>query len=223
MTTDLSALIKANSIGGSQLSDATLGYMWIPVDWDSVRTDGGVAPDTVYGAGAWSFGADNSPDCNYQGTEPAYKVFGFDADQGSTGDDSVWCNFICPSNYKDDTMELYLYGFHLDDDGAYTDSIIIRGSVYALGVLDTTSHLWENGTAMTGYTGILNYTGPGGDATSDSILFRFNLDPEVTNLDAGDLIRVLIYFDETRCDLDTGGSRFYVIGMLVTWDIADVP
>ena len=82
--------------------DATLGEMWFWVDWDSGAT--AVAPK-IPGVG-WQFGADNYPLCVMMGTEPAYKCFGFDADGGTSGDDSVWVSFHCPSNYKDDTMEL---------------------------------------------------------------------------------------------------------------------
>jgi len=220
-TQDRSSAIGPAVIGGVQMVDATLGYLWIPVDWDSIASTGST-PNGIKGAGAWSLGADNQPLGEVKGTEPGYKVFSFDAYTGTDGDDSVWVNFMCPANYKDDTMELYLLGFHLEDAGVFTDSIVIGGSVEALCATDTTKSLWESGTAMTKWADILTYTGPGENATSDSILFSFNLDPEVEDLDSGDLIRVLIYFDEDRCDLGTD-EEFYIIGLYVTWDILDVP
>jgi len=75
-TSDRSAAIGPGVIGGNQMYNATFGELWIPVQWDSGAT--AVAPSVP--GGPWAFGADNYPLCVLIGTEPAYKVFGFDAD-----------------------------------------------------------------------------------------------------------------------------------------------
>jgi len=218
-TSDRSAVLGPGIVGGAQLTDATLGELWIPVQWDSGAT--AVAPAVP--GGPWSFGADNYPLCVLIGTEPAYKVFGFDADGGSSGDDTVFVSFPCPANYKDDTMEIFLYIFHMDDNGAITDSLVIGGSVavFATASTDSTVDIWDTGTAMTAYADVIGISGPGSDTSADSMLHIINLDPEVVDIDPSDWIKVMIYFDESRCDLDSG-EECYLYAIRVTWDVADV-
>lgn len=205
--------IVAGTMGGEEMYDATLGEMWIPVDWDS----GGATATGLWSSGAWNFGADNFPTMDWSGTEPAFKTLGFDAGAGSV-DDSAWVSFMCPANYKDDTMELYLYGFHLDDTSPITDSLVIQGTVNAITAGDLTN-MWADGTAMTAYADVLtnvSYT----SGTTDSCLHIFNMDPEVENIDAGDWVNILFYVDESRSDL---ASDFFIFAVRVTWDIKDTP
>ena len=51
-----------------------------------------------------------------------YTVFGFDAD-ATDDDDIAYLTFVCPDDYETDSMELFLYWYHLDADGAATDSV----------------------------------------------------------------------------------------------------
>ena len=227
-TSDRSAAIGPGVIGGGQMVDATFGEMWIPVDWDSAMSDGGVAADYVRGAGPWQISsfANNCVVCTYAptpvGGDFPFKVFGFNAYASDT-DDSVCVTFPCPANYKDDTMELYLYFFHLDDDGAHTDTVACwDGTVKVVGATDSTTSIFAAGTGMTSVAHKAAYSGPGGDATSDSLLFITNLDPEVVDIDSGDLIRIYLWNDASRSDLDSG-EEVYLIGILVRWDILDVP
>ena len=226
-TSDKSAVLGPGVVGGGQLTDATLGELWLPVEWDSIFTDGGVAASAVKGAGPWSLSSftSNQVVTGYfpaaVGGDFTFKTFGFEAD-GSGTDDSVCVSFPCPANYKDDTMELYLYFFHLDDDGAYTDTVACwDGSVSVTGATDSTVSVFSAGTAMTSVPHYATYTGPGGDTTSDSLLFIANMDPEVVDIDPGDFIRIYLWNDVTRSDLDSG-EEVYLIGILVRWDIADV-
>ena len=227
-TSDRSAAIGPAVIGGVQMVDATFGEMWFPVTWDSIFTDGGVAAAAVKGTGVWSLSSftSNQVVTGYfpapVGGDFSYTCFGFEAD-GSGTDDSVCFSFPCPANYKDDTMELYLYFFHLDDDGAYTDTVACwDGSVAVIGSTDSTVSISPTGTGMTSVPHYATYTGPGGDATSDSLLFIANMDPEVVDIDPGDLIKIYLWNDVTRSDLDSG-EEVYLIGIRVTWDILDTP
>lgn len=223
-TQDRSAAIGPAVIGGVQMVDATFGEMWIPVDWDSIAS-GGTTVNAVRGSNPWGLTITQKPDCNYQPASGKFqfKVMGFDADAGSTGDDSVYCVFPCPANYKDDTMELYLYWFHLDDNGAHTDIVTWDGTLQVSGATDSTvSFLSTAGTGLTAVAHTCTYTGPGGNASADSILFITNLDPEVVDIDAGDLIRLLLWVDESASSLDSG-EKAYLLGILVRWDILDTP
>lgn len=224
-TSDRSKAIGPGVIGGVQMYDATFGEMWIPVDWDS----GGAVATTIRGSGAWSISnyASNQPICGYfpagaSGNFPM-KVFGLEAD-GSGTNDTVAVRFTCPANYKDDTMELYLYWFQLDDNSAKNDTVSFDGTVQAVGgaPIDTATSIFAGGTAMTLVPIPMSYTGPGSDATPDSLLFITNLDPEVEELDSGDLITVYLWCDVSRSHLDTG-EEVYLMGILVRWDIADTP
>lgn len=227
-TKDRSSVLGPAVVGGVQMVDATFGELWIPVDWDSITTSAGDNPDKVRGSGAWSLSAStNTPVTGYfpaagTGNFPI-KVFGFEAD-GSGTDDTVAVRFVCPDNYKDDTMELYLYWFHLDDDAAMNDTVSWAGSIKPVNnaSIDSTTSIFAAGTSITRVQTPMKYTGPGSSATTDSLLYITNLDPEVTNLDDGDLITVYIWCDVDRSHLDSG-EEVYLIGVLIRWDILDVP
>lgn len=229
-TSDRSAAIGPAVIGGVQMVDATFGELWIPVDWDSIMTDGGVSDNYVRGSGAWSFSG-NTANNPVTGFFPAIgtgnfpiKTFGFEAD-GSGTDDTVAFRIICPANYEDNTMELYLYWFHLDVDAAVNDTVSWAGSVKAVSWAgtDTTTTIFASGTAMTRVQEPMAYTGPtASQAYTDSLLWVTNLDPEVTELDPGDLITIYLWCDVDRSHLDSG-EEVYLIGVLVRWDIASTP
>jgi len=228
-TSDRSAAIGPAVIGGVQMVDATFGELWLPVEWDSVRTDGGVAPDIVRGAGAWQISSftSNQVVTGYfpspVGGDFPFATFGFEAD-GSGTDDSVCVTFVCPANYKDDTMELYLYWFQLENTSSVGDSIVWDGTVKATNTasIDSATSIFAAGTGMTSVATAMDYSGPGSDTTPDSLLYITNLDPEVTDLDPGDLIRIYLWADVSRCDLGTG-EEVYLIGVLIRWDILDTP
>jgi len=229
-TSDRSAAIGPAVIGGVQMVDATFGELWLPVEWDSLFTDGGVSPSAARGSGAWSFSGftSNNPVTGYfpaiGNSNFPMKTFGFEAD-GSGTDDTVCVRFICPANYKDNTMELYLYWFHLDVDAAKNDTVSWAGSIKAISWTgtDTTATIFDAGTAITRVQEPMAYTGPSASqAYTDSLLWVTNLDPEVTELDPGDFITVYLWCDVDRSHLDSG-EEVYLIGMLVRWDIADTP
>ena len=229
-SSDRSAVLGPGIVGGGQMVDATFGEMWFPVEWDSIFTDGGVSAAAVVGAGPWqltSF-ASNQVVTGYfptaVGGDFSFKTFGFEAD-GSGTDDTVCVTFTCPANYKDDTMELYLYWFHLDVDAAVNDTVSWDGTIKAISFAgtDTTASIFDAGTAMTMVQEPMPYSGPtASQAYTDSLLWVTNLDPEVTNLDPGDLIRVYLWCDVDRSHLDTS-EEVYLIGILVRYDILDVP
>ncbi|MFX0209377.1 MAG: hypothetical protein ACFFDT_25560 [Candidatus Hodarchaeota archaeon] len=229
---DRSKVIGPQVIGGVQTYDATYGERWIPVDWDSIST-GGATPTTVVAAPPWSFTSfashNNLPVCDYFPTGASgnipLKVFGFEADSStSASNDSVALWFTCPANYQDDSMELYLYWFHLDDDGGVTDSSCWDGSVLAINTasIDSTTSIFDAGTGMDSVETRILYTGPGTHASTDSLLFITNLDPEVCEIDPGDLIRIILWANVSEFELDSN-EEVYLIGVLIRWDIADVP
>jgi len=213
--TDRSKVIGNAVIGNVQMYDPTYGEMWIPVDYDS-----GVGHVNL--GAPWATGADNAPQCSLYATEPLIKTLNFDGGGGSA-DDTVYVYFTCPANYKDDTMELYLYWFITENGAAVTDSIRWCGRMLPLNsaATDSTIDFWDSGTALTDVAEVLTYSGPGSDATADSLLHITNLDPEVANIDPGDLIKLMLYVDESRSGLAAGSVA--LIGMLVRWDILDVP
>ena len=106
-------------------------------------------------------------------------------------------------------MELYLYFYHLDDDGGAADVVVWDGTVDAIGSAET---LFGSGTAMTAVSTTCT--------ASDSSLYIANLDPEVETVASGDLIFVQIFADESACSLDSG-ERAYLIGVLVEWEAKD--
>ena len=195
--------LASTAIDGGVMLEATR-YAWFPVSADS----GSVV---LQGTGGWTLDASVPPNVVWTAatTKGSICAFGFDADGGSTGDDVVYLSFVCPDDYETDTMELYLYFYHLDDDGGAADVVVWDGTVDAIGSAET---LFGSGTAMTAVSTTCT--------ASDSSLYIANLDPEVETIASGDLIFVQIFADESACTLDSS-ERAYLIGVLVEWEAKD--
>ncbi len=191
-----------STIGGKQFVEPTR-QMWFPAAADSGSTSG-----VLNGTAGWVLDTSNPPNVVWSGSAGTGQIqaFGFDADGGSTGDDIAYLTFVCPEDYKTDSMELYLYWYHLDNDGAATDSVAWDGTVQAVG---SGEDLFAAGTGMTVVYTICSQ--------SDSALYITNLDPEVETIAAGDLITIKLFCDESTSQLDSG-ERAYLIGVLVEYE-----
>lgn len=205
LDTDLSALIKANSIGGAQFAEPN-AEMWFPVMADSTDSSG-----LSQGIGGWVLDGTNPPTAQeYSGTNGIIYAWGFEAD-GSGTDDQVFLTFPVPQDYEPDTGDIYLYWFHLDDDGAAADGVTWDGTVQAVGEGED---LFAAGTGMTAVEEIC--------AQSDSALYITGLDIEVEDIAAGDLLTLTIFCDVSASELDAGENA-HLIGVMFRWKRKDTP
>ena len=212
-TSDRSAVIGPAVIGGVQLVEATR-QIWFPASFDSCSTAG-----VLQGRGGYFLPSSNPASVTNQAN---FATFIFDAYSSDT-DDNLYLTFVCPDDYKTDSMELYLYWFHLDDDGAVGDSVCWDGTVQALAsaATDSGTSAFAAGTGMTAVYTNCAYSGPGSDATTDSLLYITNLDPEVEVIAANDLVTVGLFVDASATQLDTG-EHVYLIGVLVKYEVYEV-
>jgi len=196
--------LATTAVDGGVMYEATR-YMWFPCTADSAANDG------WKGAGAWTLDGTNPPTVvELFGTDGTAKftTFGFEADQSGT-DDVAYLTFPCPDDYEANSMELYLYWFHLEDAGAATDTVEWQGAVNAVA---NGEDLMVGGTALTAIKAV---------ATAiDSALYITNIDPEVEDIVAGDLITVELSVDVSDSDLDTGENA-HLLGVKVTWEAED--
>jgi hypothetical protein len=190
--------ISATGVDGGNMLEATR-WMWFGVPGDDST------------GGAWALDGTNPPTVELFGTDGSCVMWtlGFDADGGSSGDDVAYLTFPCPDDYETDSMELYFYWLHLDDNGATTDSVEWVGAVNA--VADG-EDIMAAGTAMTAVYDMAS--------AADSALYIVNLDPEVEAIVAGDLITIEISVDESDSQLDSG-ELAHLIGVKVTWEAKD--
>ena len=194
------AALSSTAVDGGVMLEATR-VMWFPISVDSGSTAG-----VLQGAGGWFLPSANSAGVTNQNF---FRTLTFDADGGSNGDDIAYLTFVCPDDYETDSMELYLYWFHLDDDGAATDTVTFDGTVNA--IADREDCLGA-GTGMTAVTDIA--------VSSDSALYIVHLDPEVETIAAGDLVVIQIFVDESASQLDTG-ELVRLIGAKITYEAKD--
>jgi len=193
------AALATSAVDGGVMLEATR-VMWFPISIDSLTTTG------VQGSGGWFLPSANSAGVTNQNF---FRTLTFDADGGTTGDDIAYLTFVCPDDYETDSMELYLYWFHLDDDGAAADEVTFDGTVNA--IADAEDCLGA-GTGMTAVADVA--------ASSDSALYIVNLDPEVETITAGDLVVIQIFVDESASSLDSG-ELVRLIGAKITYEAKD--
>ena len=195
--------LDSSAVDGGVMLEATR-YIWFPVAADS-----GVA--NLHGTAGWVLDTTAPASWALTGTAATGQIqaFTFDADGGTTGDDLVYLTFVCPDDYETDSMELLLYWYHLDDNGGITDVVDWDGTVQAVA---STEDLFAAGTAMTHVATTCT--------VSDSALYITNLDPEVETIEAGDLITIAIWVDESASSLDSG-ELAYLIGVLVEYEAKD--
>jgi len=202
------AALSSTAVDGGVMLEATR-CMWFPVGVDS----GGAVSTTAKGTAGWALDASVPPIIKWHGstTVAQYCTFGFDADT-TNDDDIAYLTFVCPDDYKTDSMELYLYWFHTDTDGATTDAVEWEGALQAI---SSGEQILVAGTAITGVETTCT--------TDDSTLYITNLDPEVETIVAGDLITIKLFVDGD----DAGGTRLddgefaYLIGVLIEYEAKD--
>ena len=205
--------IENNSVDGSEMLEGTR-YLWFPCTLDSMANDGFV------GSGAWTTDGSNGAGGEIVGTAGTGQIrtFIFDGDTTSGDDDYAYLTFVVPDDYETDSMELYLYWFHLDQDGAATDSVYWDGTVQAVA---SAEDLFGAGTGMTAVLTVC--------AQGDSALYITNLDPEVEALVSGDLVTIQVFVDGTvsfgagvflEDGLDSN-EDVHLIGALIEYEIKD--
>lgn len=196
--------LSTTAVDGGNMLEATR-QIWFPASADSSANDGWVA------SGGWTFDTSNPPSVEVVGTAGTgqIKTFIFDADGGSTGDDICYLSFVVPDDYETDSMELYVYFFHLDDNGGATDTVAFDGTVQAVAEGED---LFAAGTGMT----VAYET----CAQSDSALYVLNIDPEVEVITAGDHLTIQLFVDESASQLDSG-EHVHLIGVLVEYEAKD--
>jgi hypothetical protein len=192
--------IYKGTIDGTKFYEAT-NYIWFPVAVDS-----GVA--NLHGTGAWQLDTTYPPIDTTKTTAGtcAFRALGFLADSTTANDNKAYLTFVCPDDYKDDSMELYLYWYHTM--GATADYIQWYGATQAI---TNGEALFAAGTAITGVQTACS--------TKNYCLIT-NLDPEVEELDPGDLIQIKIAVDNLNTGYanPTSGARAWLIGVLVEYE-----
>jgi hypothetical protein len=174
--------------------------MWFPCAADSGSTVG-----AVRGTAGWALDATNKPTLKHDilGTH-----YGFDAD-GTGTDQYAYLTFTIPSNYDVDSMEFYLYWYHLDDNGGETDTVKWQGAVQAVGAGED---LYAAGTAITAVYVTCTLV--------DSALYVTTINPEVEAIASGDLVTFKIGTDISACQLDSSENA-YLIGVRVVFQMKD--
>lgn len=184
--------LRDDIVGGNELVEGTWSW-WFPVSADSVAAG-------YYAGSGWA--TDEAAPATAT-RDSFYVVYGFDADGGSTGDDYAHLKFPIPAQYETDTAEIVLYWFHLDDNGATTDSVEWIGTCQAIGEGED---LYAAGTALTAVYEMCS--------ASDSALYMTTLNIEVETIAAGDLVELKIGVDESDSQLDTN-EKAYLLGAMV--------
>lgn len=178
--------VHPRTMTGRVFADSSNSFsQWFPVDglikYDD--TDSTFTLDNSYGS-IWTGGS--------AGVDTTFRrlTFTFDADGGSTGDDFAYATFCAPINVEDDSINITLYWFHLDSDGATTDDVVWQMAYRTENSAET--------VAATNYTSLTNVTTTcsGGDNTLYLSKFTgFTIEPE-------DLISLKFGVDESESELD---------------------
>lgn len=175
--------VHPRTMTGRVFADSANSFsQWFPVEGQYDST--GTIINTV--GGIWTGGS--------SGADTTFRrmTYTFDADGGSTGDDFAYATFCAPINVEDDSMNITLYWFHLDDDGGTSDDVVWQMSYRAENSAET--------VAATGYTSLTNVTTTctAGDSTLYLSKFTgFTIKP-------GDLISLKLGVDESASGLDSG-------------------
>lgn len=130
----------------------------------------------------------------------------FDADGGSTGDDTVHISWIVPTGYVADTAVLEVYwvdpGAQAEDAG---DDVVFIGTTQAVAAGEV---MGAAGTAWTPVT----------DEVIDTadVLNIASIDIEVEDIAVGDHVTLVFEVDESASQLNVAGTAS-IIGWRITW------
>jgi len=195
------AKLEAGTVEGNifSASDRLItGSEWFPVTGAQYDSTGS---GTLFGVpnGGW--------DAMACGVDSGFNhlVFQFDADHGSTGDDSCQLTLVVPAGMTADSLYLDLYWRHEDDDGAAADTVTWTGSYRSIGEADSLTTKFT----FTDLTGQVETC-----TASDSALYITTLSGFSVN--AKELLTVRIKVDEDGSNLDSGETAD-LIGALVRW------